>query len=114
MDVPDDLKDVKLYRNSADLIAEIQAKLPKLVFRPRTQPALVRKWVLDSKTDEVAQRVSHCNGRSKIYVANVMFRSMHFKNGLNYWIRIWQAWFRHSAMLSLHTSLHVLQGPDSL
>ena len=58
MDVAEDIKDVKLYRNSADLIQEIKTKIPKLVWRPHTDPIAVRRWVLDSKTDELVLRVS--------------------------------------------------------
>ena len=63
MDVADDNKDVRLYRASADLLPEIKAKLPLLVWhqgqgRSELEAPRVRKWVIDAKTDEVIQRVS--------------------------------------------------------
>jgi hypothetical protein len=59
MDVPEDNTDIKLYRASADLLPEIQAKLPKLIRHSSPEKyGRVRRWVLDSKTYEVIQRVS--------------------------------------------------------
>jgi len=47
--------DVKLYKASAELIAELQEKLPLLLQTP-TQRA--RKWVLYTKTSEIIRLVS--------------------------------------------------------
>lgn len=47
--------DVKLYKASGELLAEIQIKLPFLLHKPDGKS---RKWVLHSKTYEVATFVS--------------------------------------------------------
>lgn len=47
--------DVKLYKASAELLAELQAKLPLLLRRPNGE---ARKWVLYAKTTELARLVS--------------------------------------------------------
>lgn len=46
--------DVKLYKASGELLAEIQTKLPLLLRRPDGK---LRRWVLYSKTSEVAHFV---------------------------------------------------------
>lgn len=48
--------DVKLYKASGELIAEIQTKLPLLIRKPDGK---LRKWILHSKTYEVAHFVSY-------------------------------------------------------
>lgn len=47
--------DVKLYKASSELLAELQAKLPYLLSKPSGQP---RRWILFRKTSEIAQLVS--------------------------------------------------------
>ena len=47
--------DVKLYKASAELLAELQQKLPLLLQAPNKIP---RKWVLFTKTSEISQLVS--------------------------------------------------------
>jgi hypothetical protein len=60
MDVKDDNKDVKLYRASGDLLPEIRAKLPQLVWSNSSvsNPRVVRHWVLNSKVEEIIYLVS--------------------------------------------------------
>lgn len=47
--------DVKLYKASAELLAELQQKLPLLLRAPNQRP---RKWILYTKTSEVIRLVS--------------------------------------------------------
>lgn len=47
--------DVKLYKASGELLAEIQAKLPLLLRKPDGQ---LRKWVFYNKTAEISHFVS--------------------------------------------------------
>lgn len=47
--------DVKLYKASGELLAEIQTKLPLLIRQPDGK---LRTWVLYGKTAEIAHSVS--------------------------------------------------------
>jgi hypothetical protein len=60
MDVKDDNKDVRLYRASGDLLPEIRAKLPQLVWSKSSSNSkkVVRRWVLHSKVEELIYLVS--------------------------------------------------------
>lgn len=60
MDVKDDSKDVKLYRASGDLLPEIRAKLPQLVWLKASDSStkVVRRWILNSKVEELIYLVS--------------------------------------------------------
>ena len=58
MDATDNNSDIKLYKASGDLLPELQAKLPQLLYRTcrrhgdvPTSPQ-IRSWVFDSKTNE--------------------------------------------------------------
>jgi hypothetical protein len=61
MDVKDDNKDVRLYRASGDLLPEIHTKLPQLVWSKSSSSAtkVVRRWVLNSKVEELIYLVSN-------------------------------------------------------
>ena len=60
MDVKDDNKDVRLYRASGDLVPEILTKLPQLLRAEfgGQHDKVVRRWVLDSKVEELIYLVS--------------------------------------------------------
>lgn len=47
--------DVKLYKASAELLAELQEKLPLLLHHPNGKP---RQWILYYKTSELTRLVS--------------------------------------------------------
>lgn len=47
--------DVKFYKASAELLAELQVKLPLLLTRPDGRP---RAWIFRNKTAELARLVS--------------------------------------------------------
>jgi len=47
--------DVKLYKASSELLAELQEKLPLLLQGPNQSP---RKWILYTKTSELVRLVS--------------------------------------------------------
>src|SRR5947207_14758633 len=61
MDVKDDNRDIRLYRASGDLIPEIRAKLPQLVWAKSSANSnkFIRRWVLDSKVEELIYLVSN-------------------------------------------------------
>lgn len=55
MDAAEADADVKLYKASGELLAELQAKLPQLLQSSSGKP---RRWVLYSKTSELVRIVS--------------------------------------------------------
>lgn len=57
MDAAEADADVKLYKASGELLLELQAKIPRLVKSPNDANKF-RKWVIDSKVDEITRLVS--------------------------------------------------------
>lgn len=47
--------DVKLYKASGEILAELQTKLPLLLNQPSGQP---RRWIFRNRTAELAHSVS--------------------------------------------------------
>ena len=62
MDAAEDNNDVKLYKASGNLIANLEEKLPRLLHKPQgkaTGPVRIRHYVLLSQYDEVNRIVSN-------------------------------------------------------
>lgn len=59
MDAAGDDSDAKLYRVSSELLPELQAKLPQLVWRQRDGQRRVRLRVLYAKQEELVTIVSN-------------------------------------------------------
>lgn len=78
--------DVKLYKASAELLAELQAKLPLLLVTPAGKP---RKWTLYHKTAEILRLVSYAtDGKSDVLTFTQS--SIAFKNGHSCLIQSWR------------------------
>lgn len=58
MDAAEDNNDVKLYKASGNLIASLEKKLPRLLYKSRGSPGRIRHYVLLSQYDEVNRTVS--------------------------------------------------------
>lgn len=59
MDAAEDASDAKLYRASGELLQELQAKLPQLVWQQKDGRRYLRLRVIHSKTEELATLVSN-------------------------------------------------------
>ena len=59
MDVAEDASDAKLYRASGELLPEIQARLPQLVWRQKDGNRRLRLRVIYTKTEELVTLVSN-------------------------------------------------------
>jgi hypothetical protein len=90
MDVKDDNKDVKLYRASGDLLPEIRAKLPQLVWSKASDNStkVARRWILNSKVEEFIYLVSEPPFPRAPQADRSRSSSTNFKNGLSYLILI--------------------------
>ena len=67
--------DAKLYKASSDLIPEIQAKLPKLIWHDSKSRTRIRTHVLFGKCEEVSSLVSFTNLPEKNRINSVLVGS---------------------------------------
>ena len=58
MDAVEDASDAKLYRASGELLPELQAKLPQLVYHQKDGQSKLRLRVIHAKAEKLATLVS--------------------------------------------------------
>lgn len=89
MDAPEDNRDVKLYRASADLLPDLIRRLDGILTRlsDSKQPYDQQVWVADSNIHRLISLVSKILDESKGFVLMVNISWNLSKNGLNYLTR---------------------------